>query len=113
MIDELAADIELALRLRYGRAKSAAEVDRTAAALENNGFFVRRAATTAEAKEVVLSLIPDGAEVLHDASQTLQLTGITEAIERSGATGRYGRESGAWTGRPRPMRSAAWLRHPT
>lgn len=84
MIDELTADIDPALRLRYGRGKSAAEVERTAAALESNGFVVRRAATAAEAKEVVLSLIPDGAEVLHGASQTLQLTGITEAIERSG-----------------------------
>jgi L-lactate utilization protein LutC len=84
MIDELTADIDPAMRLRYGRAKSDAAVDRTARALANNGFVVRQAATAAEAKEVVLSLIPDGSEVLHGASQTLQLTGITDAIERSG-----------------------------
>ncbi|HSS94846.1 MAG TPA: LUD domain-containing protein [Candidatus Dormibacteraeota bacterium] len=83
MIDELTADMDPSLRSQYGRAKSAAEVDRTAGALEKNGFVVRRAATSGEAKEVVLSLIPSGAEVLHGASQTLQLTGITEAIERS------------------------------
>jgi LUD domain len=94
MIDELIADIDPALRLRYGRAKSAAEVDRTARALENNGFVVRRAGTAAEAKEIVLSLIPDGAEVLHGASQTLQVTGVTEAIEVSG---RY-----------RPIRPRIW-----
>jgi LUD domain len=84
MIDELTADIDPGMRLRYGRAKNAAAVDRTARALANNGFIVRQAATAAEAKEVVLSLIPDGSEVLHGASQTLQLTGITDAIERSG-----------------------------
>ncbi len=84
MIDELTADIDPGMRLRYGRAKSAAAVDRTVRALTNNGFVVRRTATAAEAKEVVLSLIPDGSEVLHGASQTLQLSGITDAIERSG-----------------------------
>ena len=113
MIDELGADIDPALRLRYGRAKSAAEVDRTAAALENNGFFVRRAANTAEAKEVVLSLIPDGAEVLHGASQTLQLTGITEAIERSGRYRPIRPRIGGMDRRPRPTRSAGWLPHQT
>lgn len=83
MIDELAADVDPALRLRYGRAKSAAEVERTARALEENGFTVHRAANAAEARKIVLGLIPDGAEVYHGASRTLELSGITEAIERS------------------------------
>src|SRR6185295_12221059 len=52
-------------------------------ALEGNGFVVRRAANSAEAKEIVLSLIPEGAEVAQGASQTLQRTGITEVIETS------------------------------
>ena len=84
MIEKLTADVDPAMVLRYGRAKSAQTVERTAAALERNGFAVRRAANAAEARKIVLSLIPDGAEVYHGASQTLQLTGITEAIESSG-----------------------------
>jgi hypothetical protein len=84
MISNLtAAAIDPALTLRYGRAKSAAELDRTSAALEANGFTARRAANAAAAKEIVLSLIPEGAEVAQGASQTLQLTGVTEAIEAS------------------------------
>lgn len=84
MIDTLApADIDPALLLRYGRAKSVADLDRTTEALERNGFVVRRAANAAEAKEIVLSLIPEGAEVAEGASQTRQLTGVTEAIEAS------------------------------
>jgi hypothetical protein len=84
MIEKLTAEaIDPALELRYGRAKSAADLDRTAAALESNGFVVRRAANAAEAKEIVLSLIPEGAEVAQGASQTLQLTGVTQAIEAS------------------------------
>ena len=84
MIEKLTADVEPAVSLRYGRAKSAYTVERTAAALERNGFTVRRAANAHEARKIVLRLIPDGAEVHHGASQTLQLTGITEAIEASG-----------------------------
>ena len=84
MIEPLTADIDPALRLRYGRPKSPEVVDRTARALEANGFIVRRAANRAEAKEIVLGLIPDGAEVYHGASQTLQMTGVTEAIEEPG-----------------------------
>ena len=43
-----------------------------------------RAANKAEAKEIVLGLIPDGAQVYHGASQSLEVSGITEAIEKSG-----------------------------
>lgn len=84
MIERLsAADVDPALRLRYGKAKGAAVLARTVDALQANGFVVRRAANAAEAKEIVLSLIPDGADVAQGASLTLQLTGITEAIETS------------------------------
>jgi hypothetical protein len=84
MIDRTAVDVDPALRLRFGTAKSAASLDRAATALEANGFVVRRAANPSEAKELVLSLIPDGAEVHHGASQTLELSGIIQAIETSG-----------------------------
>jgi len=84
MIEKLTAEaIDPALKLRYGRAKSAADLERTAVALEGDGFVVRRAANAAEAKAIVLSLIPEGAEVAQGASQTLQLIGVTEAIEKS------------------------------
>ena len=84
MIERLAAaDIDPALRLRYGKRKSAAALDRTADALEKNGFAVRRAANAVQAKEIVLGLIPEGAEVAQGASQTLQVIGVTEEIETS------------------------------
>jgi hypothetical protein len=37
-----------------------------------------------EAKRIVLSLIPDGAQVHHGASKSLETAGILEAIETSG-----------------------------
>jgi len=45
---------------------------------------VLRAADAARAKLMVLDLIPDGSQVHHGASQSLELSGITEAIETSG-----------------------------
>jgi hypothetical protein len=59
-------------------------VQRTAAALEANGFTVLRAADAVDAKRMVLSLIPDGAEVHQAASKSLDLSGITDEIENSG-----------------------------
>jgi hypothetical protein len=61
-----------------------ARVRRATAALEANGFTVLRASDADEAKGIVLGLIPDGAQVHHGASQTLEATGITAALEESG-----------------------------
>ncbi|SDL86433.1 lactate utilization protein [Arthrobacter sp. ok362] len=61
-----------------------ARVVRTAAALEANGITVLRAANAAEAKRIVLDLIPAGSQVHHGASQSLEASGIAEEIESSG-----------------------------
>jgi YkgG family uncharacterized protein len=45
---------------------------------------VLRAANAVEAKRIVLGLIPEGAQVHHGASQTLEVSGITDEIEKSG-----------------------------
>ena len=69
---------------RFATVADDARVKRTSAALEANGINVFRAADAAEAKEIVLGLIPDGSQVHHGASQTLEDTGITDEIEKSG-----------------------------
>src|SRR5947209_3430128 len=69
---------------RFASLADDASVARTAAALEANGISVVRAANAAEAKRVVLDLIPDGSQVHHGASQSLDVSGIAEEIERSG-----------------------------
>jgi hypothetical protein len=61
-----------------------ARVKRTAAALEANGVSVLRAADAAEAKRIVLGLIPDGSQVHHGASESIEVSGITDEIEKSG-----------------------------
>jgi LUD domain len=59
-------------------------IERTVAALIANGFEAAVAATGAEARERVLELLPEGAEVFNATSQTLQAIGLVDDIERSG-----------------------------
>ena len=75
---------EIGTRNRLRRPASSAQVQRTIAALEANGITVIQARDGAEAKRRVLELIPEGAQVYHGASQTLELTGITSEIDTSG-----------------------------
>jgi hypothetical protein len=84
MATELQFDLDPSIKRRFGTAADDARVARTAAALEGNGVRAIRAADAAEAKRVVLGLIPDGSQVHHGASQSLEVSGITDEIEKSG-----------------------------
>jgi hypothetical protein len=84
---EAQLDLDTILNRRFAAPAEDTRVTRTAAALEANGISVLRAANRAEAKRIVLDLIPAGSQVHHGASQTLEDSGITDEIERSG---RYG-----------------------
>ena len=86
MPTELQFDLDPSIKREFGTVAGDARVTRTAAALEANGISVLRAADAAEAKRVVLGLIPDGSQVHHGASQSLEVSGIIDEIE---TTGRY------------------------
>jgi hypothetical protein len=77
-------EVDLSATRRFGTLADESRVQRAAAALESHGITVLRAANAAEAKRTVLGLIPEGAQVHHGASETLETTGITDAIETSG-----------------------------
>ena len=83
MISELNPDLDQLSR-RWGTAADDGRVKRTMTALEANGITALRAADAADAKRIVLDLIPDGSQVHHGASQSLELTGIVAEIEGSG-----------------------------
>src|SRR3989442_516695 len=83
MTTELYTDLDRSIRRRFGTPVDDARVRRTAAALEANGISVLRAADAAEAKRIVLGLIPDGSQVHHGASQSLEGSGIVKEIEKS------------------------------
>jgi L-lactate utilization protein LutB len=84
LISEVNPDLERSISRRFWTLADDDRVKRTAAALEANGISVLRAASKAEAKRIVLGLIPDGSQVYHGASQTLAVTDITDALEKSG-----------------------------
>src|SRR5216117_1590107 len=84
MSTEHSTDPGWSIRRRFGTLADDARVRRTAAALEANGISVLRAADAAEAKRVVLGLIPDGSQVQHGASQSLEASGIIDEVENSG-----------------------------
>ena len=84
MTIELQPDLDHSIRRRFGTVADDARVRRTAAALEANGINVIRATDAAEAKRIVLDLIPEGSKVHSGASQTLEVAGITDELERSG-----------------------------
>src|SRR3989442_1816235 len=69
---------------RFATRADQARVEGAAAALEANGITVLRAADAAEAKRIVLDLIPQGAQVHLGASRSLEQSGITDEIEKSG-----------------------------
>jgi hypothetical protein len=84
MISELQPDLDPSITGQFATVADDARIRRTAAALEANGISVLRATGAAEAKRIVPGLIPDGSQVHHGASQSLDASGITEELERSG-----------------------------
>jgi hypothetical protein len=68
----------------FGIPAGEAQVQRAIAALEDNGITVVRARDRAQARQLVLDMIPAGANVHHGASQTLDATGISEELDTSG-----------------------------
>jgi L-lactate utilization protein LutC len=84
LISELETGLDGSLVHRYGTVADDGRVERATAALEANGIGVLRATDKADAKRIVLDLIPEGSQVHHGASKSLEATGIIEAIEQSG-----------------------------
>jgi len=83
MTTEVSLDHEESIKRLFGTVADDARVTRTAAALEANGIRALRAPNAAEAKPIVLDLIPDGSQVHSGASQSLEVAGITDEIEGS------------------------------
>jgi hypothetical protein len=77
-------DLDPSSSTRFATLADDASVQRATTALEANGITVLRAADAAEAKRTVLDLIPEGSQVHHGASESLDAVGITHEIETSG-----------------------------
>src|SRR2546430_15299640 len=84
MIKEVEVDPDEALTRRWGTRADDVRVKRAMAALKANGITVFRASSAAAAKRIVLDLIPDASSEHQGASQTLDVLGITNEIEKYG-----------------------------
>ncbi|MFZ3357077.1 MAG: LUD domain-containing protein [Thermoplasmata archaeon] len=74
----------LAVNLEFGRLATDSQVARAVAALEFRGFDVIVAPTSSAAREAVLRLLPEKAEVFTSTSRTLESLGLPAEIEGSG-----------------------------
>jgi hypothetical protein len=77
-------DLDSSLSARFAIPAEDARVSRTAAALEANGITALRASNAAEAKRIVVDLLPVGSQVYHGASESLEVSGIADEVNRSG-----------------------------
>ena len=64
----------------FARLPSHEAIERTAEALRAHRFVVHVVNTGAEARDLVMGLIPEGSEVGQGASETLETIGVTEAL---------------------------------
>ena len=74
----------VAVPAEFAGLASAERIAAAAAALQRNGVGSHVTGTGAEARRLVSSLLPDGAEVYNNTSQTLEAIGVAGDIERSG-----------------------------
>ncbi len=71
-------------KAEFSRLASEQQIDAVARALQHSGITARVARSGEEARQVVRSVLPPGAEVYNNTSRTLEVTGIAEDIESSG-----------------------------
>jgi hypothetical protein len=72
------------LPTEFSRVASDERISSAVAALEANGVGTFVVESGAEARSLVRSLLPEGAEVYNNTSRTLEVIGVADDIERSG-----------------------------
>ena len=81
---DMVANPDAAVSSEFTELASDERIAKAAAALERNGIRPLLAATGADARSLVRSLLVDGAEVYNNTSRTLEAIGVADDIERSG-----------------------------
>jgi len=68
----------------FSHVAPAEQIERTVQALERNGIHTLVVENGVEARKLFLELVPAGVQIHQGSSVTLQATGITDEIEKSG-----------------------------
>jgi hypothetical protein len=79
----LATSVALTPNMEFSRLASDERIERTVQALEANNIQAFVAATGDEARQRVIDLLPEGAEVYTGGSRTLEAIGLTAEIDAS------------------------------
>lgn len=77
-------NISMAPNLEFAKLASEVQIQKVTEALEANGIKVLIAETGEEAKNMVLGLVPQGAEVYSNMSKTLDTLGLSAEFDKSG-----------------------------
>lgn len=77
-------NLSLSPNLEFAKLATDAQIQNVSRALEANGIKVLVAETVEEAKQIVLDLVPQGAEVYANLSKTLEVMGLAEEFDQSG-----------------------------
>lgn len=77
-------NLSLSPNLEFAKLATDARIQNVTHALEANGIKVLVAETVEEAKQLVLDLVPQGAEVYANLSKTLEVMGLAEEFDQSG-----------------------------
>jgi hypothetical protein len=109
---QVVAHPDAAVSAEFTELASDERIAKATAALERNGIRPLLAATGADARGLVGSLLVDGAEVYNNTSQTLEAIGVADDIDPA-ATSRSGCGCTGWTGKCSAARCAPWPRRPT
>jgi hypothetical protein len=73
-----------AMHSDYAKPAEDGAVERTVAAMREKGYTVHVVESGDAARDLIVSLVPEGAEVSQGASETLEQLGVTDIIEHSG-----------------------------
>lgn len=77
-------NLSLSPNLEFAKLATDAQIQNVSRALEANGIKVLVTETAEEAKQIVLNLVPQGAEVYANLSKTLEVMGLAEEFDQSG-----------------------------
>lgn len=77
-------NLSLSPNLEFAKLATDVQIQNVTRALEANGIKVVVAETAEEAKQIVLNLVPQGAEVYANLSKTLEVMGLAEQFDQSG-----------------------------
>jgi hypothetical protein len=110
---QVAAHPDAAVSAEFAQLASDERIGKAAAALERNGIRSLLAATGADARSLVGSLLTDGAEIYNNTPKRSRPSASPTTLNDPAATSHCGCGCTGWTGKCSGARCAPWPRRLT